>query len=63
MFHGAVNYLKAIFFMDFNEDRQATFEKSFTHTGDFSFDTKILQSEESKQASIFLDTVGMYSDA
>ena len=46
--------------MDFNEDRQATFDKNFTQAGDFSFDTKILQSEESKQATIFLDTVGMY---
>ena len=49
-----------IFIMDYNEDRQVTFDKEGHKIRQFSLTDKIVKSEENQQASIYLNTIGRY---
>ena len=48
-----------IFIMDYNEDRQVTFNQEGHKIEHISLADKIVKSEENQQASIYLDTIGM----
>ena len=45
--------------MDYNEDRQVTFNQEGHKIEHSSLADKIVKSEENQQASIYLDTIGM----
>ena len=46
------------FMMDYNEDRQVQFLRTFEKPTEFSFGNTILKSDEHHNAFIYLDTVG-----
>ena len=44
--------------MDYNEDRQVTFQNPFDEEQDFSLASKIAESDQDMNAFIYLDTIG-----
>ena len=55
-----LNELKSgfIFVMDYNEDRQFKFDENMNITKEDSLASKIINSDDDKQASIYLNTIG-----
>ena len=49
------------FIMDYNEDRQVTFEKSSYKKEIISLANTIVKSDNIPDASIYLDTIGKFS--
>ena len=47
-----------VFLMDYNEERQVGFEEEFTSADNDSFTTKIIESDHSQHAAIYLNTIG-----
>ena len=47
-----------IFMMDYNEDRQITFEKDHVKVDDGSFANQIMELDDTERAFIYLDTIG-----
>ena len=45
------------FLMDYNEDRQVTFDKNMSQ-GEFGLASSLAQSEQSHHAFVYLDTIG-----
>ena len=45
------------FIMDYNEDRQVTFDQDFNKTFDESLVNRIVKSDEDQDAYIYLDTI------
>ena len=43
--------------MDYNEDRQVTFDKNMSQ-GEFGLASSLAQSEQSHHAFVYLDTIG-----
>ena len=48
--------------MDYNEDRQVTFDQEMQDEEEISMLSKATHSEAHQHASIYLDTIGLYSD-
>ena len=46
------------FIMDYNEDRQVTFDKILNKTQELSMAANILDSDRNQHAIIYLDTIG-----
>ena len=46
------------FIMDYNEDRQVTFNHNFSRGEDMSLTGNVVESDQDQQAVIYLDTVG-----
>ena len=46
------------FMMDYNEDRQVTFEENTDNEKDFSMTSSIVEIDQNQQAFIYLNTVG-----
>ena len=46
------------FLMDYNEDRQVTFDKNTVENKDFDLASYIIESDQDDQAFIYLDTIG-----
>ena len=46
------------FIMDYNEDRQVTFDQDFKEEDEDGLVNRIAKSDDDKHASIFLDTIG-----
>ena len=46
------------FIMDYNEDRQVTFNHNFSRGGDMSLTGNVVESDQDQQAVIYLNTVG-----
>ena len=46
------------FMMDYNEDRQVTFQENLDNEKDFSMTSSIVELDQSQQAFIYLNTVG-----
>ena len=47
-----------VFLMDYNEERQVGFEEEFTTAENDSFTSKIIESDHSQHAAIYLNTIG-----
>ena len=50
-----------IFMMDYNEDRQVTFEKDHVKVDDGSFANQIMELDDTERAFIYLDTIGKFN--
>ena len=50
------------FIMDYNEDRQVTFEKDHVKVDDGSFANQIMELDDTERAFIYLDTIGKLFD-
>ena len=50
-----------VFTMDYNEDRQITFDQEFQNEEEISFLSKATHSDAHQHSSIYLDTIGLYS--
>ena len=48
------------FIMDYNEDRQVTFDKIQIELEDKGLVSRIVESHDNDQASIYMDTIGNY---
>ena len=48
-----------VFIMDYNEDRQVTFEDAKKSQNGFSFVDRIVKSDDDQHAIIYLDTIGI----
>ena len=46
------------FLMDFNEDRQVTFDKNTVENKEFDLASNVIESDQDDQAFIYLDTIG-----
>ena len=46
------------FLMDYNEDRQVTFEKKFDKKIDLNWANSIVESDQNHHAIIYVDTIG-----
>ena len=46
------------FMMDYNEDRQVTFQENIDNEKDFSMTSSIVEMDQNQQAFIYLNTVG-----
>ena len=49
------------FIMDYNEDRQVTFDQDFKEEDEDGLVNRIAKSDDDKHASIFLDTIGKWA--
>ena len=49
-----------IFMMDYNEDRQVTFEKDHVKVDDGSFANQIMELDDTESAFIYLNTIGKF---
>ena len=47
-----------VFIMDYNEDRQVTFDKISIQLEDKGLVSRMVESHDNEQASIYLDTIG-----
>ena len=52
-----------VFTMDYNEDRQITFDQKMQNEEEISLLRKVTYSEANQHASIYLNTIGLYSDS
>ena len=50
-----------VFTMDYNEDRQITFDQEFQNEEEISLLSKATHSDAHQHSSIYLDTIGLYS--
>ena len=48
-----------IFMMDYNEDRQITFDEDYKEEDDFTFSSHFVKSDYEQHATIHLDTIGL----
>ena len=48
------------FLMDYNEDRQVTFEESLNKKKDFGFASSFTETDKDQNAIIYLNTIGKY---
>ena len=48
------------FFMDYNEDRQVTFDQNFSNAMKIGLAATIVETDTNKHASIYLNTIGEY---
>ena len=48
------------FLMDYNEDRQVTFDQNFSNAMKIGLATTIVETDTNKHASIYLNTIGEY---
>ena len=46
------------FLMDYNEDRQVTFDKNTVENKEFDLASNVIESDQDDQAFIYLDTIG-----
>ena len=46
------------FIMDYNEDRQVTFDRDFSEQIEFGLTSSIMESDRNQYASIYLNTIG-----
>ena len=47
--------------MDYNEDRQVTFQEDIDNEKDFSMTSSIVEMDQNQQAFIYLNTVGKFA--
>ena len=64
-FHNKSNIINELdvgfnFLLDYNEDRQVSYDKSFTRKEEHSMARNILEIDDNEQAIIYLDTIGKH---